>query len=108
MTTVTTSTTATTPATDRARFRGLLETERADCVRQRTLALAETVTSVPDPVSLSRAAGLLRTIEEIDAALERMDAGSYGRCVRCGSAIAVERLELRPFAPGCVPCQQAR
>jgi len=91
-----------------APFRVLLETQRADCVRQREAALAETVTSVPDPVALSRAATLLRTIDEIDAALDRIDAGTYGRCVHCGSAIPLERLEFRPFAAGCVSCQQAR
>ena len=98
----------TTASTDRAPFRALLEAQRADCVRQRELALAETATSVPDPVAQSRAAGLLRTIEEIDAALERIAAGSYGTCVHCGSAVPAERLEFRPFAAGCVSCQQAR
>jgi hypothetical protein len=98
----------TAPAPDWAPFRALLETQRADCVDQRELALAETVTSVPDPVALSRAATLLRTIEEIDAALSRLDTGAYGRCVHCGSAIPLERLEFRPFAAACVSCQQSR
>ena len=98
--------TATAQTTNWAPFRVLLETQRANCVRQRELALAETVTSVPDPVALSRAATLLRTIEEIDAAVERIDTGTYGRCVHCGSAIPAERLEFRPFAAGCVSCQQ--
>jgi RNA polymerase-binding transcription factor DksA len=100
--------TSTARTADRAPFRVLLETQRADCVRQREAALAETVTSEPDPVALSRAATLLRTIDEIDAALDRIDAGTYGRCVHCGSAIPLERLEFRPFAAGCVSCQQAR
>jgi RNA polymerase-binding transcription factor DksA len=98
----------TAPAPDWAPFRALLETQRADCVDQRELALAETVTSVPDAVALSRAATLLRTIEEIDAALSRLDTGAYGRCVDCGSAIPLERLEFRPFAAACVSCQQTR
>ncbi|MGY1815292.1 TraR/DksA family transcriptional regulator [Blastococcus sp. SYSU D00820] len=96
------------PTPDRAAFRQLLETQRADCVRQRELALAETATSLPDPVAVSRAAALLRTIEEIDAALERIAAGTYGVCTGCGSAIPAERLEFRPFAASCVSCQQAR
>jgi DnaK suppressor protein len=107
-TAVTAATTATTPAPDWASFRALLETQRADCVGQRELALAETVTSVPDQVALSRADTLLRTIEEIDAALERIATGTYGACERCGSAIPVERLEFRPFAATCVSCQQPR
>jgi RNA polymerase-binding transcription factor DksA len=110
MTTLITPPTATAPArtTDWAPFRVLLETQRADCVRQRELALAETATSVPDPVAVSRAATLLRRIGEIDAALERIAAGTYGVCTFCGSAIPTERLEFRPFAAGCVSCQRTR
>jgi len=108
MTTVSTPTAPRSPATGWAPFRVLLETQRADCVGQRELALAETVTSVPDAVALNRAATLLHTLGEIDAALSRIDAGTYGRCVHCGAAIARERLECRPFAASCVPCQQAR
>jgi len=108
MTTVVTPATTTAPAPDWAPFRALLETQRADCVDQRELALAETVTSVPDAVALRRAATLLRTIEEIDAALDRMDTGTYGGCVHCGSAIPPERLEFRPFAARCVSCERAR
>jgi len=108
MTTVVAAPALTSPATDWAPFRVLLETRRADCVGRRTLALAETVPSVPDPVAVGRAASLLRTIDEIDAALDRIDAGTYGRCAHCGSAISLERLELRPFASSCVSCPQAR
>jgi RNA polymerase-binding transcription factor DksA len=109
MTTLITPTTASpAPATDRAPFRALLDTQRADCVRQRELALAETATSVPDPVAVNRAATLLRTIEDIDAALERIAAGTYGVCVHCKAAIPAERLEFRPFAAACVSCQQTR
>ncbi len=89
-------------------FRVLLETQRADCVRQRELALAETTTSMPDPVAMSRAASLLRRIEEIDAALARIADGSYGVCARCRGDIPLERLELRPHAATCVACQRAR
>jgi RNA polymerase-binding transcription factor DksA len=98
----------TTAPPDWAPFRVLLETQRTDCVRQRELALAETATSVPDPVAVNRAASLLRTIEEIDDALERIAAGTYGTCVHCGRAVPAERLEFRPFAAACVACQQTR
>jgi RNA polymerase-binding transcription factor DksA len=88
-------------------FRALLEDQRADCLRQRELALAEAATSIPDPVALSRAATLARTIDEIDAALHRIADGTYGACVHCGVAIPTERLEFRPFAAGCVACQSS-
>jgi RNA polymerase-binding protein DksA len=108
MTTVIAPAGTTSPAPDWAPFRARLETQRTDCVDQRELALAETVTSVPDLVALSRATRLLSTLEEIDAALDRIDAGTYGRCAHCGSAIPLERLEFRPFAASCVSCQTTR
>jgi DnaK suppressor protein len=91
-------------AADRELFRVALEEQRADCVRQRELARAESTTSVPDAVAVSRAASLGRTIEEIDAALARIAAGSYGTCTGCGRAIPAARLRLRPFAATCVAC----
>jgi DnaK suppressor protein len=45
---------------------------------------------------------------EIDAALTRIDAGSYGRCEVCGAAIAPERLHARPAARHCVRCAAGR
>ena len=57
-----------------ARFRTLLETQRADCVHQREDALAECAQSVPDPVAQRRSADLAVTISEIDAALARIAA----------------------------------
>ena len=95
-------------STDTAsRFRTLLEDQRADCVQQREEALAECAQSVPDPVAQRRSADLQVTITEIDRALARIDAGTYGRCVGCGAEIPEERLELRPFAGRCVTCTSA-
>lgn len=89
------------------RFRVLLEEQRAGFVRQREDALAECAQSVPDPVAQRRAADLVDTIGEVDRALARIEAGTYGRCVRCGTGIPEERLELRPFAGTCVACTSA-
>jgi RNA polymerase-binding transcription factor DksA len=101
-----TATPAPAPTTAWEHFRVLLESQRDDCLRRRGLALAETVASNPDPVAMSRTATLLHTIAEIDAALGRIASGTYGLCVHCGGAIPEERLEFRPFASGCVSCQQ--
>ena len=98
----------TSPAGAHDRFRTLLEQHRADCARQREEALAECAQSVPDPVAQRRSADLQVTIAEIDAALARIDAGTYGICVQCGGAIPEERLELRPFAGRCVTCSTPR
>ena len=96
-----------TSASEWDHFRTLLEGQRALCLRQREEALAECAQSLPDPVAQRRSADLQATINEIDAALARIDAGTYGSCVRCGSAIPVERLQMRPFAGRCVTCAAA-
>ena len=101
-------TSPTTPAGSHEQFRVLLHEHRADCVRQREAALAECAQSVPDPVAQRRSADLLVTIDEIDAALARIAAGTYGRCTRCQAEIPGERLELRPFAGTCVACTASR
>ncbi len=41
---------------------------------------------------------------EIDAALGRLDDGSYGTCEVCGRAIPPARLAARPVARTCVAC----
>ena len=43
-------------------------------------------------------------VAEIDAALSRLEAGSYGVCVRCGQPIGDDRLAARPAAPACIRC----
>src|SRR4051794_22174168 len=50
---------------------------------------------------LARARG---RVAELDLALERLREGTYGVCERCGRAIPVERLEIRPAARTCVTC----
>ena len=43
-------------------------------------------------------------LEEIDAAVERLAAGTYGTCERCGGAVGDERLVARPTARHCIRC----
>ena len=40
----------------------------------------------------------------VEAALRRLDDGTYGMCASCGSPIAPERLEAIPWAPLCIDC----
>ena len=47
-------------------------------------------------------------LTEVTGALQRLDAGGYGRCERCGSAITPERLRARPTARTCIHCAVAR
>jgi RNA polymerase-binding transcription factor DksA len=47
-------------------------------------------------------------LAEIDAALARIAAGTYGSCERCRRPIAAGRLEARPEVRHCIDCAQAR
>ncbi len=46
-------------------------------------------------------------LAEVEAALARLAAGTYGRCVECHREIAPERLEALPWAAHCIECQRA-
>jgi RNA polymerase-binding transcription factor len=45
-------------------------------------------------------------LAEIDDALARIEAGTYGTCVTCGEEIPVERLEAIPYATQCIDCRR--
>ena len=40
----------------------------------------------------------------IEAALARMDAGTYGICVSCGETISSQRLRALPYTNACIKC----
>jgi DnaK suppressor protein len=44
------------------------------------------------------------TLEQIEEALERIEAGTYGACTECGGRIPKTRLNAIPFTPHCVKC----
>jgi DnaK suppressor protein len=44
-------------------------------------------------------------LSEINAALQRLENGSYGICERCAEPIPWERLEVLPMSRLCTPCQ---
>lgn len=43
-------------------------------------------------------------LDEVDAALARLSAGTYGVCEGCGGPIAAERLDALPVTRRCVAC----
>lgn len=47
-------------------------------------------------------------IQQINAALERIDDGTYGQCAWCGGHIKPERLRVLPTAILCIDCAIAR
>ena len=69
--------------------------------------LGDTATATLDrEIDYSLEGNATEVLAAIDAALERVDAGSYGTCTRCGKEIAEERLEARPWSALCIDCQR--
>jgi RNA polymerase-binding transcription factor DksA len=50
--------------------------------------------------------GARETLAEIDAALQRMEDGTYGICEVCGKAIGAERLSAIPWTRLCIDDQR--
>jgi DnaK suppressor protein len=48
------------------------------------------------------------TLNKIDAALRRLEDGTYGDCFECGEEISEARLRALPFAVRCKDCEEAR
>ena len=48
-----------------------------------------------------------RELDDVNAALQRIDAGDYGICERCGAPIGLPRLRALPQARMCMRCQRA-
>ena len=57
--------------------------------------------TVPALIAATRQA-----LADTTQALRRVAEGQYGTCERCRGEIPLERLEIRPHARFCVPCQQ--
>ena len=69
--------------------------------------MADVGTSVYDRERLiSFGQELQDRVASIEDAMQRMDDGKYGNCLRCGRTIPMERLKALPFTSYCVDCQQ--
>ncbi len=56
----------------------------------------------------SQARDIAHSLQMVERALERLEAGTYGRCSDCGQAIPMARLEFLPTAERCVACEGRR
>lgn len=92
-------------AGDTVTQRTALEDLRRDRMGQ-VAELADTPVG-EDELTAPRLAALRTAVAEVDAALVRLDDGSYGMCGRCEAPIPPERLEIMPHARYCVACQQS-
>ena len=113
---------------DLERFRRVLEAER-DRLRHAALAVhhegslfeetGDLAIGSEDHIADSATETYLREVDEgleetaehvlveIEAALERIEDGTYGRCSACGSPIGEERLEAVPYATLCIEDKRA-
>ena len=104
-----------------------LETERANYLRQAESlqAEADSLTEDREPGDvqfdeesgegdtlavererdLALSAQARAAIEQIDVAIDKIHAGTYGQCDKCGTAIPKERLKALPYAALCVKCK---
>lgn len=57
-------------------------------------------------VSAVLTAAARHSLADIEAALDRIDSGTYGRCERCRTDIPIERLRAVPQAALCMSCQR--
>ena len=83
---------------------GTLASELAHLEAARLAQYRAIAHDVNDAVSVAHRDSVLRALEEIRTARQRLAAGLYGLCTRCSKAIPHERLELIPSASMCVGC----
>ena len=67
-----------------------------------------TVDDVHDRVSDILRMSAVAALADVEDALDRLRAGTYGVCEGCGTDISYERLEVLPMSRYCVPCQHSR
>ena len=66
----------------------------------------DATTSQATSESLDEAAVVTQTLEQVRDALQRIEDGSYGKCVVCGRPIEHARLEAVPWTPYCLEDQE--
>jgi RNA polymerase-binding protein DksA len=87
--------------------RGSLDEEVEEIAATSDNHLGETATATLNreiDYTLEENSGLVLT--EIDAALKRIENGTYGTCSNCGREISTERLEAYPWAWLCIDCKR--
>ena len=105
-------------------WRALLEKARAELRADQASAAGSTQTVELDQTRVGRVSRMdalqmqamaqatdrRRALElrQIDAALDRLDDGSFGECAVCGEMIAESRLKFAPANPLCLACAEAR
>jgi RNA polymerase-binding protein DksA len=93
---------------DRATERAEVREEEADGLHSEVIdAPDEALLDVDLVITTRLAGGATAALEAIDAAIARVDEGSYGHCTECGGGVGAERLLALPTAARCLDCQAA-
>ena len=92
-------------ATLRRLGRLLLEERRATLERVAAFVDSDAGMTVERELASVLVAQARQAVDEIDGAVARMDAGTYGWCEACGERLSIARLEAIPHARSCVACQ---
>jgi RNA polymerase-binding transcription factor DksA len=58
-------------------------------------------------VTATLLAGARSALRDVNAALERLDDGTFGHCTACECRLPIERLEVLPQVAMCMACQRA-
>lgn len=61
-----------------------------------------TTQAIQQAADVATAESLQQTLDEVEAARQRLDDGTFGRCVVCGVGIPAGGLEFRPWSATCV------
>jgi DnaK suppressor protein len=86
---------------------GSLEDETEEIVGTVDNHLAETASATLDrEIDYTLEDNAEQVLASIDAALRRIEEGTYGSCETCGRPIAEERLEAIPYARQCIECKR--
>jgi len=94
-------------ATLRDEHSGSLDDEVEETAPTNDNHLAETATAtLGREIDYTLGDNAQQVLTEIDAALQRIDDGTYGTCVNCGRQIPRERLEASPWASLCIDCKR--
>jgi RNA polymerase-binding protein DksA len=82
-------------------------TENGDHEESSDNNLADTATETLDrEIDSTLEENSENVLAAIDAALQRIQDGTYGKCVNCGKEIGEERLKALPWATLCIDCRR--
>jgi DnaK suppressor protein len=93
-----------------------VESARARLVQQRAFRVKQLAELVdggragagPTEIRVALREGAEAALADVEAALRRIEQGTYGRCLSCGNPVSRPRLEAVPSAPLCWACHRAR